>query len=290
MDKLGRATFDHIDPIEGVCPTNREIQWLKHIERHGPQSSVYLHELTKQTHRCKDTALRQMRKLRAGGFLMLPIQQRQTAHADFNPYVYDLTAKAKSYLFDRGHAEVTHRPTGHWWHGFTTSCVSSSIDISAAQNDIRYIPAHEILSRTNAPVSVPIDQVKLTPDQLFALDYGDGFRAFVLEVDRGSEPKNSPTARKSYARSIGLYEQMIERQLYKNHYGLKANLLVLWVFSSRTNEAAFLKMLERSSNKVCQSILTQACQMDGLASKLYTDFFTKDWHRCGFNPVRLAHP
>lgn len=73
-DSLGRATFGYIAPQDGIRPTARETRWLKHIERHGPQCSQYLYELTRDTHRCKDTALRQMQKLRAGGYLALPQQ------------------------------------------------------------------------------------------------------------------------------------------------------------------------------------------------------------------------
>jgi len=201
-DKIGRATFHHIAPQRVTSLTNREVRWLKHIERHGPQSSVYLHELTKGTHRCKDTALRQMQKLRAGGYLHLPRQQRATENANFKPFIYDLTPKAKTYLFDQGIDEPTSRPTGHWWHGYMASCVTSSIDIAAACEGTRYIPAHEILQIKGSQLAIPIDGQRLIPDQLFALDYGCSFRAFALEVDRGTEPKTSTATRKSYSRSI----------------------------------------------------------------------------------------
>ena len=225
-------------------PTLRELRWLKHTERHGPQSSLYLHELTKNTHHCKDTALRQMQKLRAGGYLRLPRQQRATEHANFNTFIYDLTPKAQKYLFDKRMSEPTITPHGHWVHGYMTSCVTSSIDIAAACDNVRYIPAHEILAIKNAPLAIPVDGQKLIPDQLFALDYGGSYRAFALEVDRGTEPKTSQAKRKSYANSIDLYRKLIDRQIYKSHYGLKAPLLVLWVFSSRSNQARFLEMLK----------------------------------------------
>ncbi len=139
LDSLGRATFHHIAPQGDVCPTNREVRWLKHIERHGPQSSVYLHELTSDTHRCQDTSLRQLQRLRAGGFLMLPRQQRATERAEFNPYIYDLTAKARYWLADREFHEPTVRPTGHFWHSYTVSCITSSIEIAATNACVRFI-------------------------------------------------------------------------------------------------------------------------------------------------------
>lgn len=241
-------------------PTNREIRWMKHIERHGPQSSQYLYELTRDTHRCKDTALRQMQKLRAGGFLMLPHQQRATEHADFNPYIYDLTKNAKDHLFDIGIAESTVRPTGHWWHGSMTSCVTSSIEIVAARDGVRYIPTNEILAIKDVPLAIPVGYLKLIPDQLFALDYGGRFRAFALEVDRGTEPKFTRAKRKSLSNSIDLYRKLIERQIHKSHYGLKVNLLVLWLFSSRTNEARFLEMLTAVPKRIQRHFLTQSLE------------------------------
>ena len=257
-DSLGRATFRHIEPQSDVRPTAREVRWLKHIERHGPQSSQYLFVLTRDTHCCMDTALRQMQKLRAGGYLMLPRQQRAIERAEFNPYIYDLTKRGKSHLVDLGIAEPTVIPTGHWWHGYMTSCITSSIDIAAARDGVRYIPAHEILAIKDVPLAIPVGLGKLIPDQLFALDYGGSYRAFALEVDRGTEPKSSPVNRKSWARSIEQYWQIIDRSLYKSHYGLKANLLVLWAFNSWSNEGKFREIVEDKTSMVSKSFLTKS--------------------------------
>jgi hypothetical protein len=43
-----------------IVPTPRELRWLAHIDRHGPQSSEFLYECTKDTHRCRDTSLRRL--------------------------------------------------------------------------------------------------------------------------------------------------------------------------------------------------------------------------------------
>ena len=290
-DTLGRATFEHIAPQTRLRPTTREVRWLKHIERHGPQSSTYLYELTRTTHRCKDTALRQMQKLRAGGYLRLPQQQRATEHAGFNPFIYDLTKKAKDHLYDLGVSEPTLTPTGHWTHGYMTSCVTSSIEIAAARKDARYIPAHDILAAKKASLAIPIGRANLIPDQLFALDYGGSYRAFALEVDRGTEPKTSRAARKSYAASIDLYRQLIARDIYKQHYGLKANLLVLWVFSSRVNEARFLEMVKEQAGVASASILTQC--IDGFYGsfrppKVLDHLYSAAWSRAAAAAVSIG--
>lgn len=223
-----------------------------------------------------------MQKLRAGGYLRLPRQQRATEHASLNAFVYDLAKKAQDYLFDQGMSENTVTPTGHWVHGYMTSCVTSSIDIVAACDKVRYIPAHEILAIKDAPLAIPIDGQRLFPDQIFALNYGRSFRVFALEVDRGTEPKTTGAKRKSYANSIELYRKLIERQFYKSHYGLKAPLLVLWVFSSRTNEARFLEMLADVPEHIRQRFLTQS--IDGFHQtfkppSLMLDLYRGAWNR-----------
>ncbi|MFV0410746.1 MAG: replication-relaxation family protein [Paracoccus sp. (in: a-proteobacteria)] len=237
-------------------PTDRARRWLLHINRHGPQSSVYLHALTTDTHRSMDTTRRQLLKLRETGYLTLPPQQKQTFRAEFNPLIYDITPKGIDHLRDHGFDTATIRPTGHWWHGFTVSAVSSAIDIEAARAGVRYIPAHEILKRTGSPLAISIDGAKLIPDQLFALDYGGSFRAFVLEVDRGTEPKTSPTRRKSWARSLLLYETAIKRDLPRQHYGLTASLLLLWVFTGKSDEEGFRRLVEERVPGVADRILT----------------------------------
>ena len=182
LDTLGRATFEHIAAHEGVRPTNRELRWLAHIERHGPQASTTLIDLTDDTHRCRDTALRALQRLRAGGLLRLPPQQRMIARADFHPYIYDTTPKAQVFLKEAGLYAETLRPTGHWWHTYHVACVTSAIDIAATRAGVRFIPAHTILARAGSTLPIQGLGTTIIPDQLFALDYGGSFRAFVLEL------------------------------------------------------------------------------------------------------------
>ena len=287
-DSLGRATFHHIAPLTHVRPTAREVRWFKHIERHGPLSSVHLHALSEDTHRCKDTSLRQLQKLRAGGFLMLPRQQRFTEHADFNPYIYDLTKQARTHLIDLGLAEPAVRPTGHWGHGSAVSSITSAIDISAARDGVRFIPSHEILALKDASLAMCVGGGKLIPDQLFALDYGGAYRAVMLEVDRGTEPKTSAAARKSYASSIELYRQMIERNLHRAHYGLKATTLILWVFTRRTNEQRFLEMVGKLGGRAKDLICTQVLPDDRVVQQTVGQHYESGWRRCQNGPLLLS--
>lgn len=213
-----------------VVPTTRELRWFAHIDRHGPQSSEFLYECTRDTHRCRDTSLRRLQALREAGYLHLPPQQLQIAKADFNPYVYDLTRLGWDVLADLQDLERHCRPTGHWWHGYWVSAVSSAIEIAAERAGFTYIPAAQILAIKGVQMGIPMGRTKLIPDQLFAIKYPEGYRAFALEVDRGTEPVRSNTVRKSLQRSIAQYRQVFDHKIHTQHYGLKTNLAVVWVF------------------------------------------------------------
>lgn len=219
---------------------------MKHIERHGPLTSVHLHEMTRDTHRCKDTALRRLQALRAASLLFLPKQQRACERAEFKPYVYDLAPRGQLFLKDAGLAESTVRPTGHWWHLHDTAMYTARIDLEARQRGYRYIPAHEILERVGASLAIPIGRRKLIPDQLFAIDYGGTFRAFMVEVDRGTEPIASPNTRKSWRSSLEHYDEAFRLGLPNQHYGLKAPVQALWGHRTMARHGAFERLLEDS--------------------------------------------
>lgn len=257
-DSLGRATFHHIERRTDVRPTEREIRWFKHIERHGPQSSEFLFELTRETHRCKDTALRDMQKLRAGGYLRLPLQQRATERAEFNPYIYYLTRNAHDYLSDLGLSEPTVRPTGHWWHAYAVSAFTGTFDIYTERQGREYIPAHRILERSGAGLAVPVGGRRLIPDQLFAVRYMEGFRAFMLEVDRATEPLRSNAARKSLAQSVDQYMAIFAGDVHRQHYGIKASTAVLWVFSHPERMHAIQELMRERAGRLAGHFLCKA--------------------------------
>lgn len=252
-----------------IRPTARELRWFAHIDRHGPQSSEFLYQLTRNTHRCRDTSLRRLQALRKVGYLCLSPQQRQIAKADFNPYVYDLTPRGWDRLSHEKGLERHCRPTGHWWHGYWVSAVTSTIEIEASRAGLDYIPAARILAINNAQMAIPLGRQQLIPDQIFAIKYPEGYRAFALEVDRGTEPVRSAAARKSLKRSLEQYQAVLEQHLHQRHYGLKSNLAVFWMFASATRQAQFLKLLDHSDKQfLSQSVSSSVPRYSELAQSM----------------------
>lgn len=237
-----------------VQPTTRGLRWFAHIDRHGPQSSEFLYESTRDTHRCRDTSLRRLQVLREAGYLRLPPQQRQIAKADFNPYVYDLTKLGWEVLAGHKDLEKHCRPTGHWWHGYWVSAVSGAIEISAVRAGHTYIPAAQILAIKGVEMGIPVSGTKLIPDQLFAIKYPDGYRAFALEVDRGTEPVRSGAARKSLQHSVAQYQLLLREKHYQSHFGLKSKLCVLWVFQNKQRMKQFNRLLRQDDQRFATTV------------------------------------
>jgi hypothetical protein len=254
-----------------IRPTSRELLWFAHMDRHGPQSSEFLYECTRDSHRCRDTALRRLQALREAGYLRLPPQQRHIAKADFNPYVYDLTKLGWEVLADYHDLERHCRPTGHWWHGCWVSAVTSAIEIIATRAGLTYIPAARILAIKGSDIAIPVGGSTLIPDQLFAIKYPDGYRTFALEVDRGTEPVQSTAARKSLQRSVAQYKQMFSEQIYKSHYGLKSNMVVLWVLNSSKRREQFQTIVGQHDKRFTTCDLELGfprwCELEVLAAR-----------------------
>jgi len=230
-------------------PSARELRWLAYIDRHGPQSSELLHACTTDTHRCKDTSLRCLKDLRDANYLREPKQQAYIAKSNFNPKVYDLTAKGFEYLSYHQALERHARPTGHWWHGFWISAVTSAIENHARGAGLEYISATRILKINDVRSAIPLASGKVIPDQFFAIRYPDGYRAFALEVDCGTEPVRSTAARKSLRRGAKQYAEVLQGRLHQRHYGLKCKLTVLWVFQSQSRQKQFTNICDAMSTR-----------------------------------------
>jgi hypothetical protein len=290
LDALGRATFHHIAEQSAVGVTNRELLWLAHIHRHGPQSSTALFELTASTHRCRDTSLRALQRLRAGGILSLPQQQRMIERAEFNPYIYDLTDLGRGHLENHDLLEPALRPTGHWWHAYGVGAITAAIERCGARSGTKYIPAQTILNRAKSDIALQTPAGTAIPDQMFALDYGGTFRAFLLEHDRGSEPLASKAARESLERKLHRYGLAAATDMHRRHYGLKCPLGLMFTFASRTRATRFLDLVKTKYPVLMSSVLFAVLDPRDPLQLRANEVVAGSWQRASGGTFELLRP
>ena len=284
-DALGRPFPEAELPFEDCNVTDRAETWLTFLNVHRYASSVYLHDLTLDTHASPDYTRRHLYALRKARFIRYPAQQMETADARSNFYVYELAPRGIEYLRDNGLYVDAVWPTGHWVHAYMTSCITASIDIMARRNGFRYIPGHEITSRAQTTIGTKIGKSQLIPDQFFGLEYPDRtYRFFCVEADRGTEPTTAKNSRKTHRSTIRLYREFIGQKLYKDHYQLNAGLLLLAVFSRSSKLEAFNAELAKQSGGRNSYILSQHIQGFDYRLKppeLLTYLFDKPYQRVG---------
>lgn len=177
-----------------------------------------------------------------------PIQQTFTQNSNYNYLVYDLTDKGKKYLKDNNLWVEAIRPTGPWVHQFMVSTITATMDIMCLRNGYTYIPGHEIV-KTTLHCDVEFDwdgkpyTKRLTPDAIFAINYGGSYIAYIIEADRNTEANDPKTPhRKSSRRNIKQYKNF--QKHYKVHYGLNCPLVVLTVTTSKNHIPNVLKMID----------------------------------------------
>ena len=81
---------------------------------------------------------------------------------------------------------------------------------------------------------------------------------------------------------------LIESDHHKRHYGLKMNMLILWVFTSRSRQAQFLELLKDCSDRVRQSVATKAVNQFELARRPEEELFEGKWERQGHSGFQLC--
>lgn len=297
-DRLGRWLFTEYTqkPIKNFIPDARQMRWMQFLNLHGLASSKYLYEATLDTHKCEQTSSRQLRKLFDGRLVYKPKQQRETEGADGNHHVYALTQRGKDYLRCEGLWEDTLRPTGPWVHQYMIAAITSSIHILCDRAGYQFIPGHEITD--TLAVDVPFKwkgkrhSCKLIPDSLFAIKYGKGFIAYIVEADRNTEPNDPATPfRKSARRNIKQYAEFVGSKKYRTQYGLNCPLVVLNVSVSADH-------IERTLNIVEEEIGDCGYLAFGVANDFKTPFkppkqtmahlFDEPLQRFGTDPFHLA--
>lgn len=230
----------------------RDLVVFETIERHGPLSSLYLYQFTKDVAHDRLGFTRRLKALTEEGYLERPKNlNHPLIFTDFK--VYTLTEKGREALAGKLNQFAT--PVGVGTHGFMTACITANIELEVKKAGYRFISQEEILKAKTCPeatrqMAKPLslqssiahnfrkaDGSTYThrsnrptePDQLFGIDYGNGFRFFALEADRGTEPLTRPDLNQnSILRKVLSYKDILIRGEYKKQWGIP-NLYPLFI-------------------------------------------------------------
>ena len=136
-----------------------------------------------------------------------------------------------------------------------------------------------ILNIRQVAPGIPYSGGTIIPDQIFALDYGGSFRAFILEVDRGTEPVSSTSARESLARKIAGYAQIVGHDLHRQHYGLKSPLAILFTFVSQARARRFMEVISADHPGLAAATLVQVLATDDPMILRAAEYVVGPWAR-----------
>jgi len=165
-----------------------------------------------------------------GNFLVRPGGQFENFRARYQHLVYDLSPKAKDTLRLQGKLSAYINRGDHFVHQLMGSCVAASIELACGEKGLRYIPRHEILSRKNKHMKLPLSGSKyLVPDEIFGLAYPDGsFRFFACEWDRGTEPlKRTSTDQTDFGKKLDAYIEVMRNQTYRDEWGIPTMMVIV---------------------------------------------------------------
>lgn len=255
MDTLSRRLrYGRTSTGRRVVPTEADILTFEVLHRHGPLPSTFIHQFTRHVRRSEGRTKERLGHLyhedntpHGGPYLDRPWQQWQSMNARYQPAVSETTQFAEQVLRERGLLGEIAQPQmrAQFAHRFMIACITASIELAIQEDPtLRFISEQEILARSpNKTLEIPctisyanprtrkrqtLDK-PLIPDAVFGIEYaGAGYRFFMLEADRNHEPvRRADLGETSYLRKILQYREVIEKGRYKEHFGMKAGMLVL---------------------------------------------------------------
>jgi hypothetical protein len=238
LDALGRRLrFAPPQPKGGfIRITERDIRSFEAINRHGPLPVHYLHEYSGGN---LANLKKKLTKLHHGTiydapYLYRPEQQWASLEGNFQPNIYDLTARALAALAERG-ARLNNR-TDPFLHRFMASATTASIEIAAKRKGYTYADLARLLAHDKCPeatrtlpnpLAIPVSGKHVVPDAIFGIQQ-EKPSFYAVEIDRRTESINSDTAKTSFGRKLHGYLDILENRTYRSHLGIP-NFTILTV-------------------------------------------------------------
>ena len=177
-------------------------------------------------------------------YLTRPPQQFETIDARYNELIYGLTTAGEQVLKDTDMwSDWVHKAGGPFRHQREVAKVTAGVEIECLnRSDQNYIQGWKVLERAQTKLRYPVTfkdpstgktlTRDLIPDQLYGLEYltedGPRYRFYVVEVERGTNPKTSKQDRKSVERMNAMYDVYIGQGKYREHLGLRAPIVLVF--------------------------------------------------------------
>lgn len=294
----------------------RDILIFETIQRHGPLPSHYLYEFTKSIAKDIFGFRKRLLVLVRAAFLDRPLQlNHPLIVTDFKSYV--LTRRAEEALASLGKLNRYSAPAGGGYqHAFMCASITANIELEATRAGFAYIGQEEILSRHTCPAETKNADKPLTletsishvfkqrggnpptrhsnrrthPDQLFGINYGNGFRFFALEADRGTEPLvRQNLDNNSILRKLLSYKYILEHGIHQKRFGIP-NLNLLFVTTSQERARNVLQLARQTHPNGAPNLLFKA--IPGLCAYFRTppllpELFTEPYGRPGHQPLSI---
>ncbi|MGH1576494.1 hypothetical protein [Planktotalea sp.] len=239
--------------------TERDLLWMQAIHHHGPLSTSELLAFSEGLGQNKARAQNRLTDLfneantaHHSPYLSRPPQQFQTIDARYKPLIYGLTDAGQDALKEADMwSDWVHKAGGPFWHQREVAKLTAGVEIDCLKRpDRNYIQGWRVLERAQRRLRYPVTfsdpstgktlTRDLIPDQIFGIEYltedGPRYKWFVVEVERGTNPKTSKLDRKSVERMEAMYEVYIGKKEYKRHLQIQAPLLLLCFENSPSRE------------------------------------------------------
>jgi hypothetical protein len=110
-----------------------------------------------------------------------------------------------------------------------------------------------------------------------------------MEVDRGTEPITSKSARESLTRKIAAYSEIVERDSHRFHYGLKSPMALLFTFQSTVRAQNFLSLLA-GHPQLAATTLVQVLPADDPLLLRAEDYIFRPWMRASGGLMEIFQP
>lgn len=117
----------------------------------------------------------------------------------------------------------------------------------------------------------------------------------MLEADRNHEPvRRADLGETSYLRKILQYREVIEKGLYKDHFGMKAGMLVLNVTTNFQHMHNIVDLVNEVTNgKGSPYLLFKTMPQFGkylTIPPVSDEVITHPWLRSSFDPLQINNP